>query len=162
MFRALGPDLHVMAVCQPAVPVMAAIARMEGRGRPVHAPLHDPDGRPDRHPPLAHAVNQLAQERGVDWFKRHCIVTGAVLLPGLLSQRLSGLPAALGFMAMNMDRHMTAHWDMYRHLVKGDGDSAEKHREFYDEYLAVMDLTAEYYLQTIETVFVRHQLPKTR
>ncbi|MDE3177202.1 MAG: polyhydroxyalkanoate depolymerase, partial [Pseudomonadota bacterium] len=65
-----------------------------------------------------------------------------------------------GFMAMNIDRHVNAHMDMFQHLVKGDGDSAEKHREFYDEYLAVMDLTAEYYMQTIETVFVRHQLPK--
>jgi poly(3-hydroxybutyrate) depolymerase len=65
-----------------------------------------------------------------------------------------------GFMAMNLDRHVNAHLDMFKHLVKGDGDSAEKHRDFYDEYLAVMDLSAEYYLQTIETVFVRHQLPK--
>jgi poly(3-hydroxybutyrate) depolymerase len=63
-------------------------------------------------------------------------------------------------MAMNMDRHLTAHYDMFKHLVRGDGDSAEKHREFYDEYLAVMDLTAEYYLQTVDTVFVRHALPK--
>jgi poly(3-hydroxybutyrate) depolymerase len=65
-----------------------------------------------------------------------------------------------GFMAMNLDRHVTAHLDMFRHLVDGDGDSAEKHRDFYDEYLAVMDLTAEFYMQTIETVFVRHALPK--
>ena len=63
-------------------------------------------------------------------------------------------------MAMNIDRHLTAHWDMFKHLVQGDGDSAEKHREFYDEYLAVMDLTAEFYLQTVETVFVEHLLPK--
>jgi poly(3-hydroxybutyrate) depolymerase len=63
-------------------------------------------------------------------------------------------------MAMNMDRHLTAHYDMFKHLVRGDGDSAEKHREFYDEYLAVMDLTAEYYLQTVEKVFVNHELPK--
>jgi poly(3-hydroxybutyrate) depolymerase len=65
-------------------------------------------------------------------------------------------------MSLNMDRHVTAHWDLYKHLVQGDGDSAEKHREFYDEYLAVMDLTAEFYLQTIDTVFVRHALPRGR
>jgi poly(3-hydroxybutyrate) depolymerase len=106
------------------------------------------------------AVNQLAQERGVDWFKRHCIVTVPFSYPGFWRDVYPGFLQLSGFMAMNMDRHMTAHWDMYRHLVKGDGDSAEKHRDFYDEYLAVMDLTAEYYLQTIETVFVRHQLPK--
>ena len=65
-----------------------------------------------------------------------------------------------GFISMNLDRHQTAHWDMFKHLVQGDGDSAAKHREFYDEYLAVMDLTAEYYLQTVETVFIEHALPE--
>ena len=77
---------------------------------------------------------------------------GRLVYPGFL--QLSG------FMAMNLDRHVNAHVDMFNHLVSGDGDSAEKHREFYDEYLAVMDLTAEYYMQTIETVFVEHPLPK--
>ncbi len=67
-----------------------------------------------------------------------------------------------GFVSMNLERHLQAHSDMFRHLVKGDGDSAEKHREFYDEYLAVMDLSAEFYLQTIETVFIRHDLPLGR
>ena len=160
MFRALGPDLHIMAVCQPAVPVMAAIARMEAEDDPFTPRSMILMGGPidTRRSPTA--VNQLAQERGVEWFKRHCIVTVPFSYPGFFRSVYPGFLQLSGFMAMNMDRHMTAHWDMYRHLVKGDGDSAEKHREFYDEYLAVMDLTAEYYLQTIETVFVRHQLPK--
>lgn len=160
MFQTLGPDLHVMAVCQPAVPVMAAIARMEAEDDPLTPRSMILMGGPidTRRSPTA--VNQLAQERGVDWFKRHCIVTVPFSYPGFFRNVYPGFLQLSGFMAMNMDRHMTAHWDMYRHLVKGDGDSAEKHRDFYDEYLAVMDLTAEYYLQTIDTVFVRHLLPK--
>jgi poly(3-hydroxybutyrate) depolymerase len=80
--------------------------------------------------------------------------------PGFGRDVYPGFLQLSGFMAMNIDRHLTAHWDMFKHLVQGDGDSAEKHREFYDEYLAVMDLTAEFYLQTVETVFVEHLLPK--
>jgi poly(3-hydroxybutyrate) depolymerase len=80
--------------------------------------------------------------------------------PGFGREVYPGFLQLSGFMAMNMDRHITAHWNMFKHLVRGDGDSAEKHREFYDEYLAVMDLPAEYFLQTVETVFVNHRLPK--
>ena len=80
--------------------------------------------------------------------------------PGFWRDVYPGFLQLSGFMAMNIDRHVTAHWDMFNHLVEGDGDSAEKHREFYDEYLAVMDLTAEFYLQTVDKVFVRHELPK--
>ena len=106
------------------------------------------------------AVNQLAEKRGVDWFRSNCLQTVPFPYPGLGRKVYPGYLQLSGFMAMNMDRHVNAHLDMFNHLVKGDGDSAEKHREFYDEYMAVMDLTAEYYMQTIETVFVRHLLPK--
>ncbi len=105
-------------------------------------------------------VNLLAEKRGTDWFRRKGIVKVPLGYPGFGRDVYPGFLQLSGFMAMNMDRHVTAHWDMYKHLVKGDGDSAEKHREFYDEYLAVMDLSAEYYLQTVEKVFVRHELPK--
>ena len=105
------------------------------------------------------AVNKVAQERGVDWFRRNCIVKVPASYPGFWRDVYPGFLQLSGFMAMNMDRHLTAHYDMFKHLVRGDGDSAEKHREFYDEYLAVMDLTAEYYLQTVEKVFVDHELP---
>jgi poly(3-hydroxybutyrate) depolymerase len=148
MFRALGPDLHVMAVCQPSVPVMAAVARMEAEDDPFMPRSMTLMGGPidTRRSPTA--VNQVAQERGVDWFERHCIVKVPPSYPGFWRDVYPGF------------LHLTAHWDMFRHLVQGDGDSAEKHREFYDEYLAVADLTAEYYLQTVDQVFVRHQLPK--
>ena len=106
------------------------------------------------------AVNQLAEKRGVEWFRTHCLQTVPFPYPGAGREVYPGYLQLSGFMAMNLDRHVNAHVDMFNHLVKGDGDSAEKHREFYDEYLAVMDLTAEYYMQTIESVFVRHSLPK--
>ena len=160
IFRALGPDLHVMAVCQPSVPVMAAIARMEAENDPFTPLSMTLMGGPidTRRSPTA--VNLLAEERGVEWFRRHCIYKVPAAHPGFWRDVYPGFLQLSGFMSMNMDRHVTAHWDMYKHLVKGDGDSAEKHREFYDEYLAVMDLSAEYYLQTVEKVFVRHELPK--
>ena len=106
------------------------------------------------------AVNKVAHERGVDWFKRNCIVNVPFPYPGVGRDVYPGFLQLSGFMAMNLDRHVNAHLEMFNHLVQGDGDSAEKHRDFYDEYMAVMDLTAEYYLQTVETVFVRHALPK--
>jgi poly(3-hydroxybutyrate) depolymerase len=160
MFRSLGPDLHVMAVCQPSVPVMAAIARMEAENDPLTPRSMVLMGGPidTRRSPTA--VNQLAEERGAEWFGRNCIVKVPASYPGYWRDVYPGFLQLSGFMAMNLDRHVTAHWDMYKHLVRGDGDSAEKHREFYDEYLAVMDLTAEFYLQTVEKVFVNHELPK--
>jgi len=160
MFREFGPDLHVMAVCQPAVPVVAAVARLEAEDDPAIPRSMILMGGPidTRRSPTA--VNRLAEERGIDWFKRHCIVKVPPTHPGFWRDVYPGFLQLSGFMAMNIDRHLTAHWEMFNHLVEGDGDSAEKHRDFYDEYLAVMDLTAEFYLQTVETVFVNHALPK--
>jgi poly(3-hydroxybutyrate) depolymerase len=106
------------------------------------------------------AVNTLAEERGTEWFKRNCIVTVPFPYAGGGREVYPGFLQLTGFMAMNFDRHVSAHVEMFHHLVDGDGDSAEKHRDFYDEYMAVMDLDAAYYLQTVETVFVQHALPK--
>ena len=160
MFRALGPDVHVLAVCQPSVPVAAAVARMEAENDPATPLSMTLMGGPidTRRSPTA--VNQLAQQRGAAWFERNCIIKVPMTYPGFMRDVYPGFLQLSGFMSMNMNRHITAHQDMFKHLVKGDGDSAEKHREFYDEYLAVMDLTAEYFLQTIRKVFVEHQLPK--
>ena len=105
-------------------------------------------------------VNKLAERRGVEWFRRNCLHTVPFPYPGFGREVYPGFLQLSGFMAMNLDRHVNAHLDMFNHLVKGDGNSAEKHRDFYDEYLAVMDLDAAYYMQTVETVFVRHALPK--
>jgi poly(3-hydroxybutyrate) depolymerase len=106
------------------------------------------------------AVNKLAEKRGPHWFRANCIHVAPFPYPGVGRDVYPGFLQLSGFMAMNFDRHVNAHYEMFNHLVQGDGDSAEKHREFYDEYLAVMDLTAEFYLQTIDTVFVHHSLPK--
>lgn len=160
MLQMLGPDTHVMAVCQPAVPVIAAVARMEAEGDNCAPRSMTLMGGPidTRRSPTA--VNQLAMERGIDWFRRNCITVVPLPHMGAFRQVYPGFMQLSGFMAMNFDRHVTAHYEMFQHLVGGDGDSAEKHRDFYDEYLAVMDLTAEFYLQTVDTVFVKHQLPK--
>ena len=160
MFTALGPDLHVAAVCQPSVPVLAAIARMEALDHPLVPRSAVLIGGPidTRRSPTA--VNRLPQERNIGWFERHCIHTVPWTHQGQGRSVYPGFLQLAGFISMNLDRHHTAQWDMFNHLVQGDGDSAAKHREFYDEYLAVMDLTAEYYLQTVETVFIEHRLPK--
>jgi poly(3-hydroxybutyrate) depolymerase len=160
ILRHLGGDAHVVAVCQPSVPVLAAVARMEADGDP-HVPksMILMGGPIDtRNNPTV--VNTLAEERGIDWFRRNVITKVPFPNPGFMRDVYPGFLQLHGFVSMNLDRHLKAHRELFMHLVKGDGDSAQKHREFYDEYLAVMDLAAEFYLQTVETVFIRHALPK--
>jgi poly(3-hydroxybutyrate) depolymerase len=105
-------------------------------------------------------VNLLAQERGSEWFRRNCICAIPYGYAGVGRNVYPGFLQLTGFLAMNIDRHVNAHLDFFDQLVTGDGDSAAKHREFYNEYRSVMDLTAEFFLQTIDTVFVKHALPK--
>ena len=142
------------------MPLIAASAIMDAGGHACTPASMTLMGGPvdTRRSPTA--VNQLAQQRGVEWFRRNCLHSVPFPYPGFGRLVYPGFLQLSGFMAMNMDRHVNAHVDMFKHLVRGDGDSAEKHRDFYDEYMAVMDLTAEFYMQTIETVFVRHSLPK--
>jgi poly(3-hydroxybutyrate) depolymerase len=156
----LGGNCHVIAVCQPAVPVFAAVARMEEMGDP-YAPLSMTlMGGPIDTRINPTAVNKLAETRGIDWFRTHVITKVPFPHPGVMRDVYPGFLQLHGFVSMNFDRHLDAHKNLFFNLVKGDGDSAQKHREFYDEYLAVMDLTAEFYLQTVETVFIRHDLPR--
>jgi poly(3-hydroxybutyrate) depolymerase len=160
MLEHLGPGVHTLGVCQPSVPLVMTVSLMEAKRNPCAPASMTLMGGPidTRRSPTA--VNQLAETRGVDWFRANCLQTVPFPYPGVGRSVYPGYLQLSGFMAMNIDRHVTAHVDMFNHLVAGDGDSAEKHREFYDEYLAVMDLTAEYYMQTIEHVFVLHSLPK--
>lgn len=155
-----GGTVHTLGVCQPAVPLIAAVALMEAAESPyVPASMTLMGGPIDtRRSPTK--VNLLAQERGSAWFKSNCICTVPFGYPGAGRQVYPGFLQLTGFMAMNIDRHITAHMEFFDHLVSGDGDSARKHREFYDEYRSVMDLPAEFYLQTVDTVFVRHALPR--
>jgi poly(3-hydroxybutyrate) depolymerase len=151
---------HTLAVCQPSVPVIAAVALMEEMGHPAAPASMTLMGGPVDTRQGMTEVNKLAAKRGPDWFRRNCIHTLPFPYVGMGREVYPGFLQLSGFMAMNIDRHVEAHMDMFKNLVRGDGDSAEKHRDFYDEYLAVMDLTAEFYLQTIEHVFQKHSLPK--
>lgn len=160
MLHHLGEGTHVIAVCQPSVPVLAAVALMEAdqdRFAPASMTLM---GGPIDTRINPTGVNELAKAKPIEWFRDSVVMPVPWPQPGFGRSVYPGFLQLSGFMSMNLDRHMTAHKDFYLNLVKNDGDSAEKHREFYDEYLAVMDLTAEFYLQTVETVFIEHALPK--
>ena len=160
MLHFLGGDCHVIAVCQPSVPVLAAVALMEADQDPYVPHSMVLMGGPIDTRINPNGVNQLAANRGINWFRRNVITKVPFPHPGVMRDVYPGFLQLHGFMSMNLDRHIEAHRNLFLHLVKGDGDSAQKHREFYDEYLAVMDLTAEFYLQTVDTVFIRHALPK--
>jgi poly(3-hydroxybutyrate) depolymerase len=160
MLHFLGHDTHMVAVCQPSVPVLAAVAVMEAAEDPYVPSSMTLMGGPIDTRVNPTGVNKLAENRGIDWFRRNVITKVPFPHPGVMRDVYPGFLQLNGFMSMNLDRHIEAHQNLFKHLVQGDGDSAQKHREFYDEYLAVMDLTAEFYLQTVDTVFVRHALPK--
>jgi len=162
MFHAIGENTHVIAVCQPSVPVLAAVAMMEKRGDRFAPASMTLMGGPIDTRINPTAVNKLAEEKDIGWFRDNVIMPVPWPHPGVMRPVYPGFLQLSGFMSMNLDRHIAAHKDFFFHLVKEDGDSAEKHREFYDEYLAVMDMTAEFYLQTVETVFIRHDLPQGR
>jgi poly(3-hydroxybutyrate) depolymerase len=158
--RHVGTDnLHVVSVCQPTVPVLAAVSMMAARGEPVPRSMTMMGGPIDtRESPTA--VNNLATRQPLWWFEGNVIHTVPANYPGAGRRVYPGFLQHLGFVAMNPERHSTSHWDFYQDLVKGDLDSAESHRRFYDEYNAVLDMPAEYYLDTIRTVFQQHLLPR--
>ena len=162
MLHVLGGDVHVIAVCQPSVPVFAAVALMEADKDPNVPHSMVLMGGPIDTRINPNGVNKLAERRGLNWFRNNVITKVPFPHPGVMRDVYPGFLQLHGFMSMNLDRHIEAHHNLFLHLVKGDGDSAQKHREFYDEYLAVMDLAAEFYLQTVDTVFIRHALPKGR
>lgn len=156
----LGANTHVIAVCQPAVPVFIAASLM--------------NSLPDQTPPKSMilmggpidprvsktAVTELAEQRPLSWFEQSVVTSVPLYYPGAGRQVYPGFLQLSGFMSMNLDRHVGSHLKFYQHLVQGDGEDAQRHRIFYDEYLAVMDMTAEFYLQTVEMVFQKHLLPK--
>lgn len=156
----LEGEAHLVAVCQPAVPVFAATAILEARqSRHLPRSITLMGGPIDtRQSPTR--VNLFADKHDLDWFRRNAVHTAPYPFPGVMRRVYPGFLQLSGFMTMNLDRHLNAHYDYFDDLVKGDGDSADKHREFYDEYSSVMDLTAEFYLQTVDTVFLRQALPK--
>lgn len=158
----LSPNLSVMAVCQPAVPVSAAIAIMSAENpNSKHIPNNmiliggpiDARKSPTK-------VNDYASSKEIHWFENNVITRVPINYPGYMREVYPGFLQLSGFMSMNMKRHMGEHMKLFQHLVVGDEDGAEIHKKFYDEYLAVMDLPAEYYLQTIKQVFIDYSLPK--
>lgn len=158
--RLLGPDLNVMAVCQPAVSVLAAVALMAAEKDPLQPRSMVLMGGPIDTRVNPTKVNRHAESKELSWFENSVISRVPFPQAGAMRKVYPGFVQLGGFMAMNLDRHMQAHAGLYNHLVEGDGDSADQHREFYDEYLSVMDLPAEFFLQTIKTVFKRHALPR--
>lgn len=156
----LGPDTHVIAVCQPAVPVYAAIALMEADNDPNIPLSMTLMGGPIDPRVSKTAVTELAEERDISWFEQTVVTDVPFYYPGAHRRVYPGFVQLGGFMSMNLDRHVGSAIKFFGHLVQGDGSSAESHRKFYNEYLAVMDITGEFYLQTVETVFQKHALPK--
>ena len=150
--RHVGPNVHVISVCQPTVPVLAAVSLMASNGEPTPRTLTMMGGPIDaRMSPTA--VNNLAMNKSHSWFETNVIYRVPSNYPGSGRRVYPGFLQHTGFIAMNPDRHLKSHYDFFLDLVRGDGDNADSHREFYDEYNAVLDMPAEYYLDTIKTVF---------
>jgi len=150
--RHIGEGVHVISVCQPTVPVLAAVSLLASRGEIVPRTLTMMGGPIDaRRSPTA--VNNLAMNKSYSWFENNVIFRVPQNFPGAGRRVYPGFLQHTGFVAMNPDRHLTSHYDYFQDLIKGDDDSVDSHRQFYDEYNAVLDMPAEYYLDTIKTVF---------
>jgi poly(3-hydroxybutyrate) depolymerase len=158
--RAIGPGGHVIAVCQPAVQTLAAAALMAEAGDPAMPRSLTLMAGPIDTRVNQTRVNALAKSRPLGWFERHLISAVPWRFPGAYRHVYPGFVQLSAFMSMNLDRHMSAHFGQFRHLVGGDDVSAEAHRKFYAEYGAVMDLPAEFYLETVQFVFQEHHLPR--
>jgi poly(3-hydroxybutyrate) depolymerase len=160
MLGMIGRRAHVVAVCQPGPAVMAAAALMSESDDPMRPASLTLMGSPIDARLAPTVTNKLAEERPFAWFQSNMIYTVPWPYPGLLRRVYPGFVQLYSFLSMNAEAHQRAHHRYFEDLVKGDGDSAEKHREFYDEYLSVLDLTEEFYLETIDVVFQRYLLPK--
>jgi poly(3-hydroxybutyrate) depolymerase len=160
MIRLLGPDVHVIGVCQPVVPVLAAVSLLAAQDDPAQpltmtlmaGPL---DGRQN-----PTAVNEFATSHPIEWFERHLTTPVPGYYPGSGRTVYPGFVQLTAFMSMNADRHWQAHQRLYDDVVAGNEDAADRHRTFYDEYYAVMDMPAEYYLQTVDRVFQRYEIAR--
>jgi poly(3-hydroxybutyrate) depolymerase len=158
--EAIGPDAHMLAVCQPAVPAFAAVALMNADKNPCRPKSLTMMGGPIDTRKAPTAVNVLATQRPHAWFQRNVIATVPMIYGGAGRKVYPGFLQLAGFMTMNLGNHLISHWEMFKHLVEGDEEGADATRDFYAEYLSVCDMAAEYYLQTVDVVFQRHLLPK--
>jgi poly(3-hydroxybutyrate) depolymerase len=156
----LGPGTHVVAVCQPSVPVLAAVSIMSAENHPATPPSMTLMGGPIDTRISPTKPNKLATSRPLRWFERSVLSVVPLVHRGAGRLVYPGFMQLTGFMSMNLDRHVGSTMKHFQHLVRGDGESAQTHRKFYDEYLAVMDLAADFYLETIDVAFQRHLLPR--
>ncbi|MES1972476.1 MAG: polyhydroxyalkanoate depolymerase [Pseudomonadota bacterium] len=157
--EAIGPGAHMLAVCQPSVPCYAAACVMSADKNPCRPKTLTMMGGPIDTREAPTAVNTLATERPHSWFEQNVIATIPATYPGAGRKVYPGFLQLTGFMTMNLGSHMMSHYEMFKHLVQGDDDSANATKDFYEEYRSVCDMTAEFYLQTIDVVFQSHALP---
>jgi poly(3-hydroxybutyrate) depolymerase len=158
--RFIGPGSHMLAVCQPSVPAFAAAAVMGADKDPCRPATLTLMGGPIDTRASPTSVNDVAVQRPLSWFVDNVIATVPLAYPGAGRRVYPGFLQLAGFLSMNLESHMLSHYEMFKHLTLGDQESADTTKRFYDEYLSVCDLTAEFYLQTIEHVFQKHTLPK--
>ena len=156
----LGPDTHLIAVCQPAVPVLAAVALMASAKDPNQPRSMTLMGGPIDTRISKTTVTELAETRPLSWFEKNVLYDVPFYYPGAFRKVYPGFLQLGGFMSMNLDKHVGKHMQFFQHLINGDGDGAKAHKKFYNEYLSVMDIPSEFYLQTVETVFQKHSLPR--
>jgi len=155
----IGPGTHVIAVCQPSVPALAATAVMGAARHPARPATLTMMGGPIDTRCSPTTVNDLAMGRPIAWFRQNVIATVPMQYPGAGRRVYPGFLQLAGFMSMNLGNHLMSHYEMFKHLTIGDGASAQATKDFYDEYRSVCDMTAEFYLQTVEEVFQKHSLP---
>jgi poly(3-hydroxybutyrate) depolymerase len=158
--RFIGEGTHVLAVCQPSVPAFAAAAIMGAENDPCRPATLTLMGGPVDTRASPTGVNDIAMARPLAWFESHVVATVPLNYPGAGRKVYPGFLQLAGFISMNLETHMMSHYEMFKHLTLGDTESAAATKTFYDEYLSVSDMTAEFYLETIEQVFQKHVLPK--
>ena len=158
--RGLGPETHIIAVCQPAVPVLCAVALMAAADDPAQPRSMTLMGGPIDVRKAPTTVTEFGHKHPISWFRRNVVTDVPPPYPGALRKVYPGFLQLAGFMSMNVESHMKEHLNLFKHLIEGDGDGASRHRKFYDEYLAVMDIPARFYLDTVEHVFQNASLPR--
>jgi poly(3-hydroxybutyrate) depolymerase len=158
--EAIGPGAHMLAVCQPSVPCYAAVALMNGDDHPATPATLTMMGGPIDTREAPTAVNIMATQHDLDWFESNVIATVPFYYAGAGRKVYPGFLQLAGFMTMNLGNHLMSHWEMYKHLVRGDGESADSTKAFYDEYRSVCDMAARFYIETVDRVFQRHLLPR--
>jgi poly(3-hydroxybutyrate) depolymerase len=158
--RSLGPDVHVMSVCQPTVPVLCAVSLMAANNDPMRPKSMIMMGGPIDTRINPSSVNNYATKHTTEWFEKHVISRVPAKYAGFGRRVYPGFLQHYGFVAMNPGHHAKSHWEFFLDLLKGDGTDAETHRKFYDEYNAVLDLDAAYYLETVQRVFQEFRLPR--